>query len=58
MARRVVLGAPAEGWNPTRAEEIVATLAGAGFHLVGIDPERVDDESGRTSWANVMFRRA
>jgi hypothetical protein len=40
------------------AEEIIAVLARAGFRLIGLDPEHVDPESGRTSWANAMFRRA
>jgi FkbM family methyltransferase len=41
-----------------RTDEIVATLAAAGFELVAIDPEHVDPDTGRTSWANATFRRA
>ena len=40
------------------ADEIIATLAAAGFGLVGVDSEHVDPATGRTSWANATFRRA
>ena len=41
-----------------RAEEIIATLAAAGFGLVAVDPEHIEPRTGRTSWANATFRRA
>lgn len=39
------------------AEQVIATLATAGFSLVAMDPEHVDLATGQASWANATFRR-
>lgn len=40
------------------AEDLIAMLGAAGFGMVGVEPEHIDPDSGRTSWANATFRRA